>query len=375
MDVHLPHVRRAAAWLAAGTLVTLLAPALGDANRGSRLQRLRASGAAIAADRQSAVLELYALESRLAAARGQAASAQRSLIAVRRQRAELAIQLGVARDGMRVSQLRLEKRLRLLYEEGEVDPIEILFSAKSFDDALSTLDNIGAAASLDRRVLAQLREARSTLATLDRGLREREAALARLRAQASGTASSLAAARAERTAYVGRLLRQQRATGAKVDALEQQARRAARRTTRLRAEAATPQAARVATSNASTPLGPSVGPAPAPGTPEPAPAPDAAPPPAPAPAPAPDGTRTLTVVATGYSINGHTATGLPTGWGVAAVDPNVIALGTRITVPGYGEAVAADVGSGIRGAEIDLWFPTVAGALAWGRRTVTIVLH
>ena len=84
---------------------------------------------------------------------------------------------------------------------------------------------------------------------------------------------------------------------------------------------------------------------------------------------------TITVVATGYSIHGHTATGLPTGWGVAAVDPSVIPLGTRFTVPGYGEAVAADVGSGIRGAEIDLWFPTVAGALAWGRRTVTVTLH
>ena len=46
-----------------------------------------------------------------------------------------------------------------------------------------------------------------------------------------------------------------------------------------------------------------------------------------------------------------------------------------MTVPGYGDAVAADIGSGIVGASIDLWFPTVAQANAWGRRTVTIVLH
>ena len=72
---------------------------------------------------------------------------------------------------------------------------------------------------------------------------------------------------------------------------------------------------------------------------------------------------------------GHTATGLPVGWGIVAVDPTVIPLGTRMTIPGYGEGVAADVGSGIRGAMIDLWFPTVAQADAWGRRTVTITLH
>ena len=85
--------------------------------------------------------------------------------------------------------------------------------------------------------------------------------------------------------------------------------------------------------------------------------------------------QVLTVTATGYAIRGRTATGLPTGWGVAAVDPTLIPLGTHMTVPGYGDAVAADIGSGIVGAEIDLWFPSVAQANAWGRRTVTIVLH
>jgi 3D (Asp-Asp-Asp) domain-containing protein len=85
--------------------------------------------------------------------------------------------------------------------------------------------------------------------------------------------------------------------------------------------------------------------------------------------------RALTVVATGYALGGRTATGLPVGWGVAAVDPSVIPLGTHMTVPGYGEAVAADIGGAVRGAVVDLWFPTVARANAWGRRSVTIVLH
>jgi 3D (Asp-Asp-Asp) domain-containing protein len=44
-------------------------------------------------------------------------------------------------------------------------------------------------------------------------------------------------------------------------------------------------------------------------------------------------------------------------------------------VPGYGDAVAADTGSAVRGAMIDLWFPTTAQALQWGRQTVTITIR
>jgi 3D (Asp-Asp-Asp) domain-containing protein len=87
------------------------------------------------------------------------------------------------------------------------------------------------------------------------------------------------------------------------------------------------------------------------------------------------GGRTLTVEATGYALPGTTASGLPVGWGIVAVDPSVIPLGTKMTIPGYGEGVAADTGSAVRGLIIDLWFPTTSQALGWGRRTVTITLH
>ena len=53
----------------------------------------------------------------------------------------------------------------------------------------------------------------------------------------------------------------------------------------------------------------------------------------------------------------------------------MIPLGTHMTIPGYGEAVAADTGGSVVGATIDLWFPSTAQANAWGRRTVTIILH
>ena len=72
------------------------------------------------------------------------------------------------------------------------------------------------------------------------------------------------------------------------------------------------------------------------------------------------GAHELTVTTTGYALPGRTATGLPVGWGVVAVDPWVIPLGTHMTIPGYGEAVAADTGGSVVGSTIDLWFPTIA---------------
>ena len=83
----------------------------------------------------------------------------------------------------------------------------------------------------------------------------------------------------------------------------------------------------------------------------------------------------MTVTAVAYSLPGRTASGLPVGHGIVAVDPSVIPLGTRLYVPGYGEAVAADTGGAVRGAMIDLWFPTTAQARAWGLRTVVITFR
>jgi 3D (Asp-Asp-Asp) domain-containing protein len=82
----------------------------------------------------------------------------------------------------------------------------------------------------------------------------------------------------------------------------------------------------------------------------------------------------VTVTATGYALDGPTSTGLPAGWGVVAVDPSFIPLGTSMTIPGYGGGIAADTGGAVAGAHIDLWFPTRAEARAWGRRTIVVTL-
>ena len=74
------------------------------------------------------------------------------------------------------------------------------------------------------------------------------------------------------------------------------------------------------------------------------------------------------------SGEGITAMGIPATYGVAAVDPSVIPLGSRLYVPGYGEAIAADTGGAISGYRIDLCMESYEQAMAFGRRVITVFL-
>ena len=86
---------------------------------------------------------------------------------------------------------------------------------------------------------------------------------------------------------------------------------------------------------------------------------------------------TLTMQSTAYTGGTLTATGSkpvynPGGISTIAVDPNVIPLGSKVYVSGYGTAIAADTGGAIKGNIIDVYFNSEADCIAWGRRTVTV---
>ena len=298
-----------------------------------RAAELRTEESTAAARARNAVLTLYALETELERARARVSSAEARRKAVAGERASARRQLAVARSSMRVSEGRLAELVRTVYEQDAADPLAMVLGAGSLDEAVTGLDNLDRAARENRRVLEQLAAARARLEQLEARLDSRAAELLRVSEAARNRVRTLEAKQAERVAYIGSLRRLQGLTAQRISDLEARAEAAEQRTEELQGAAAQPLRAAVVSGG------------------------------------------TLTVSAVGYSLRGRTASGLPVGPGIAAVDPSVIPLGTRMFVPGYGEAVAADTGSAVQGATIDLWFPTTAAALRWGRQTVVITLR
>lgn len=76
----------------------------------------------------------------------------------------------------------------------------------------------------------------------------------------------------------------------------------------------------------------------------------------------------------GGDTSGNTACGLKAGYGVVAVDPDVIPLGSRLYIESYGYAVAGDTGGAIKGNMVDVGFMTLDECYAWGRREVRVYL-
>jgi 3D (Asp-Asp-Asp) domain-containing protein len=275
-----------------------------------------------------ALLSLYALDSRLEGWRTRLASLESAAVAMRERRASLRDELGADRASLRVGRHQLAIQLRALYERGDVNAVAVILGARSLTGGLNQLDDLSRVADQSKQIIAVTTAARRRLVRSQRRLAVEARKLDSALAAARQAEASLAATVSSRRAYISSL----------------QA-RAQMNPEQVRSVKAAAQAAQ----QKSQPLQ----------------QPTAAPP--------PTGKRQLVVSATCYDLPGHTATGMPVGQGVVAVDPAVIPLGTRMSVPGYGNGVAADVGSGIQGATIDLWM-TPTQCAAWGRRTVTITL-
>lgn len=343
--------------LAVGSTTAAAGPGSGYRERAGRL---RVEAQQLDTRTHRALLDLYALESRLGRARNRLSTLEGRSARLRLGEAALTAQLATARRSLAVARQELAEHLRSLYEEGRPDPLAVVLGAQSLDDAVSKLDTLTRIADQSRRVAVVTGAAELRLTRARTRLARERRALERSLAAARSAAGHLEAARLERLSFVQGLQARQRLQRSQIRTLLATARAVEQRSQELQAASTAPPSEAAGSVR-------SDGGAPPATTPQPT-RPD---PPVTA---APSGHR-LRVYATGYSLPGHTASGLPVGWGVVAVDPAVIPLGTRLTIPGYGEAVAADVGSGVRGAMIDLWFPTLAQARAWGRRTVTVELH
>lgn len=89
--------------------------------------------------------------------------------------------------------------------------------------------------------------------------------------------------------------------------------------------------------------------------------------------------KVLKMNATAYTASdgngdGVTASGIPATRGIVAVDPEIIPLGTRLYIPGYGEALAADTGGAIQGNRIDLVVDSYGEAMNFGRQDIDVYI-
>ena len=94
--------------------------------------------------------------------------------------------------------------------------------------------------------------------------------------------------------------------------------------------------------------------------------------------------KKLTVTATAYtdSSGNKTASGRMPQYGVIAVDPKVIPLGTKLYVEStddgkswsYGYCVAGDTGGAIKGNKIDLFYNSESECVRFGRRTAIVYI-
>lgn len=308
---------------------------------------------------RSAVLELYAAETSLAGARSRLGAAHARAAALEARERRVARGVALVRRSFEATERRVAETLRVLYVEGDrADPIAVLLGAESLDAALEGLDGLAYAVRQNRRLGDELAERRGELQTALAEVRRARTTAEEARAGAIAAAEALEGAVEGRASTLARIRSQSEGARAELTSIEAQAAAARRASAELTREArSAPGAAGGGADGETNPAG------------APASAPE---PPA---APAAGTSTTLVVDAVAYHLPGRTASGLPVGVGVIAVDPTVIPLGTRVDVPGYGPAVAADVGSAIKGNIIDLWMPSTAQALAWGRRTVTITIY
>jgi 3D (Asp-Asp-Asp) domain-containing protein/peptidoglycan hydrolase CwlO-like protein len=299
---------------------------------------LRTENAALAARSQSGVVGLQVIEARLAQTRGELAAFRARAAVVRSRRRAVYEELRVARGAFSSSRLALASRLQALYEHGETDTLAVILGAGSLQAALEAVETMDLAVHQDERLVRRAEAASRRLARLNGALADRERELEQLAAVRAAAAAALAEARAARIRTLAALRSATASNRYRIAGLEERARTLA--------------------SVQSTPA-----PVVVPGAPRLPSGPTAS------------GVQTLTVVATGYALPGRTASGRQVGWGAVAVDPSVIPMGSRLSIPGYGLGVAADTGGAIQGAKIDLWFPTVQQARAWGSRVVTITVY
>ena len=235
-----------------------------------------------------------------------------------------------SRKSKLVSQRKaLSARARSMYINGRTSTLVMLADSKGVSDFFERRDMLAKVAQKDAQLIGEVKvqaaQLQSSLAELKQSKGDVDAAGAEVRSRQQRLVSS----RAEKSALIAR-------AGAQSDAVVAQSGKVETKMTQINSPST--------------------------------------------PAPAVTGKRTgnvMMMLATGYSpqepgLDENTASGMKAQHGVVAVDPRVIPLGTRLNVEGYGNCIAGDTGSAIKGNRIDLCFDTLAECNAYNTGMVRV---
>lgn len=300
-----------------------------------------------AQEHDQAVYDLLVLDKKLA-------TTERRLAEAETERARLAAGLADAtavRDrtqhDLTTIRARLAFRLRATYTAGDLSWLDFLAGSADLTQLLNRAALLSRVLSSEAQLALEVDRARAGETQAEASLRVAAIAQAGVVGEARALHTHLEQARADQARLAARL-------GARLAGVQADARAAQARMDAINKQAgADPSPASDAGTNPGTDSGAV--------TTEAKPA-------------APRTGRQLTVQATAYALPGTTAIGVGVRYGIIAVDPRVIPLGTRLYVPGYGEGIAADTGEAVKGNRIDVWLPSEAQAQEWGVKTLTITI-
>ena len=355
--------------VAACLLGVALAGGFAPTRAGAQPGKVSGDAQALAQAHDRAVVELLLIEKRLATAQSDLAAAQAESELIDARLAQTTSDAQRAANDLAIAQHRFDDRVRQSYMGGTYGWLDALIGSANLTQLLSRVDFVnrllGQSAHLVDSVQAAKTEATSARAKLASDKEAQAATVAELRS----VKDELTAAREAQAAQAKSLGTQlagvqaaAREAQARMDALNAQAAYGGEpargnATTRTTGGTTTPTTLKKTggTSSGGSASGGAAG-----GTKT-----DRG---------ARPGGRQLRVKVTAFCDGGYTASGVHTGPGIIAVDPRVIKLGTRVYVPGYGEALAADTGGAVKGNFIDIWLPDYQAALDFGiqYRTITI---
>jgi len=261
------------------------------------------------------------------------------------------VKLDNTKRKLSMEQILLNKRMRAMYTDGNSSYLEVLLGSHSISDFISKMDITAKIIQYDNNIIDNVKQHQSVV-TLQR--KNLDAENTNLQALKSDNQSSLVKLSSDISKQKTLL---SNATDKEKQLIEDQRQKELAKAAAVAAQKAKDVAAQnakdAATKNTTLLAAPNSPSQVAPSTPA-------------------SSTKSITVEATAYCTGTFTSSGTQVHRGEIAVDIRIISLGTKVFIPGYGNATAEDTGGDIIGNRIDVYFPTAAEANAWGRRTITI---